>query len=141
MAQLDGPTEDDSFPDDSFIDLVFAIREKQSTSIVNSIEMSQATPSSQSVMAVGMPSDSGLIIDSSSSDRYEQSIHRDSRFWESTTRKLRAKRRRSRKFISNVHEQFSIGDDTDLTKPAIPITTVAVTVINTAYSKFAKFSI
>lgn len=61
---------------------------------------------------VGVPTDSGLVIDAISTDRYELSLHRDTRFWESVSqRKARSKKRRSRKFISETQEQFSIGDD------------------------------
>lgn len=97
-AQLDGASSDDRFEDDFFIDLIFAPIEKSDAS-------SNSTTSST-------PTDSGLVIDSLSTDRYEMSLHRDSRFWESVAaRKLRSKKRRSRKFISSTQEKFSIGDD------------------------------
>jgi hypothetical protein len=60
-------------------------------------------------------SDSGIIIDSISTDKYEASIHKDARFWESiATRKSRGKKRRSRKFVSAQQEQFSISDEAGL---------------------------
>ena len=61
---------------------------------------------------MGIPTDSGLIIDSVSSDRYESSLHRDSRFWEAVSaRKLRSKKRKARKFLATTQEQFSIIDE------------------------------
>ena len=62
---------------------------------------------------VGSANDSGILIDSVSTDKYEASLHKDARFWESiATRKTRGKKRRSRKFVSAQQEQFSISDDT-----------------------------
>eukprot|EP01036_Dinobryon_divergens_P039020 gene39020-51323_t len=61
------------------------------------------------------PTDSGLVLDPNSKDRYEQMLHRDVRFWEAVaSRKLRGKRRRARKFVSNAQDRFSISDDTVL---------------------------
>ena len=85
-AQLDGANEDDRFSDDFFIDLIFAPIEKSSSSPTtitssSSAETASATTAdtSQKIIATGVPSDSGLTIDASSADRYEMSIHRDSR--------------------------------------------------------------
>ena len=44
--------------------------------------------------------------------KYEQSLHRDTRFWDAVqTRKIKSKKRRSRKYISNATDQFSIMDE------------------------------
>jgi hypothetical protein len=102
-AQLDGASSDARFDEEFFIDLIFAPIEK-ATAVSSS--------SGSSGQVVGVPSDSGLIIDATSTDRYELSLHRDSKFWEAVSaRKARSKKRRSRKFLSNTQEQFSIGDD------------------------------
>ena len=65
---------------------------------------------------LGSASDSGILIDSVSTDKYEASLHKDARFWESiATRKTRGKKRRPRKFVSAQQEQFSISDDAGTT--------------------------
>lgn len=115
-AQLDGANEDDRFPDDFFIDLIFAPIEIAPDTPA---DMSSAAGSEEGaskgqapILAVGVPTDSGLVIDASSTDRYEQSIHRDTRFWDTVAaRKQKAKKRRARKFVSSAHEQFSIGEE------------------------------
>jgi len=95
-AQLDGSNGDPRYDEDFFIDLIFA-----PVSVV---------PTSDGES--GSANDSGIIIDSISTDKYEASLHKDARFWESiTTRKSRSKKRRSRKFVSAQQEQFSISDD------------------------------
>jgi hypothetical protein len=49
---------------------------------------------------------------SCSTDIFEQTLHRDAKFWETVaTRKQKAKKRKARKFISNQQERFSIADD------------------------------
>eukprot|EP01038_Epipyxis_sp_PR26KG_P006969 gene6969-9528_t len=102
-AQLDGSSSDPRYHDDFFIDLIFAPVTKSNSS---NIETSEST---------GVLNDSGLVLDAMSTDKYEMTLHKDSRFWESiTNRKLRSKRRRSRKFILNQQEQFSISDDIKL---------------------------
>lgn len=115
-AQLDGANEDDRFPDDFFIDLIFAPIEVLSDTNTQTAATESATNSQLTIMAVGVPTDSGLVIDASSTDRYEQSIHRDTRFWDTVTaRKQKAKKRRARKFVSSAHEQFSIGEEEQFT--------------------------
>lgn len=89
-AQLDGACSDDKFGEEFFIDLIFAPVEKIGTQGATSI-----------------PSDSGLLMDSTSADKYEQSLHRDTRFWDAVQiRKTKSKKRRSRKYVSSAHEQF-----------------------------------
>ena len=62
--------------------------------------------------AVGVPTDSGLVIDATSADKYESSLHKDSRFWDAVSaRKIKSKKRRSRKYLSSTADQFSIFDD------------------------------
>jgi C2 domain of PTEN tumour-suppressor protein len=98
-AQLDGACSDPRFDEEFFIDLIFAPVEKSSRNGTPGV-----TPST--------PSDSGLIVDISSSDKYEQSLHRDTRFWDAVAaRKTRGKKRKSRKYISNKTDQFSISDE------------------------------
>lgn len=57
-------------------------------------------------------SDAGLPIEATSADRFEMTLHKDAKFWDSVAnRKLKAKKRKARKFLSNQQERFSIGDD------------------------------
>jgi len=102
-AQLDGASSDGRFEDDFFIDLIFAPIEKAATNqTTGAVTTGDSNP----------PNDAGLVIDASSADRYEMSLHRDSRFWDAVSaRKLRSKKRRSRKFVSSSQDQFSISDD------------------------------
>ncbi len=100
-AQLDGSCGDARFDDDFFIDLIFAPVEK-------------ASPSSLPVTGSSQINDSGLIIDSASAstDKYEMSLHKDTRFWDAVSvRKSKSKKRSNRKFAVNTQEQFSISDD------------------------------
>ena len=99
-AQLDGPNSDARYGDDFFIDLIFAPVEKPSGGGDNAA----ATGSNLS--------DSGVVMDSALTDKFEVMLHRDTRFWESVVaRKARAKRRRPRKFVSESVEKFSIFDE------------------------------
>jgi protein-tyrosine phosphatase len=101
-AQLDGACSDARFDEEFFIDLIFAPVEKANR---NPATPGVGAPSST-------PSDSGLMIDLSSSDKYEQSLHRDTRFWDAVAaRKTRSKKRRSRKYLSSSNDQFSISDE------------------------------
>lgn len=57
-------------------------------------------------------SDSGLLLEASSADRFEATLHRDAKFWDQVaSRKQKAKKRKSRKFLSSQQERFSIADD------------------------------
>jgi hypothetical protein len=48
---------------------------------------------------------------STSTDKFELTLHRDAKFWDSVaSRKQKAKRRKSRKFVSSQQEQFSIDE-------------------------------
>jgi len=101
-AQLDGSCDDARFDDDFFIDLIFAPVEKGTAS---------SLPANNSIAQIN---DSGLIIDpnSSSTDKYELSLHKDTRFWDAVSaRKSKSKKRSNRKFTINTQEQFSISDD------------------------------
>jgi len=113
-AQLDGSVTDPRFSDDFFIDLIFAPIEKSGAPSSSGAAGGggDAGIPANAIGIVGEPSDSGLVIDASSSDRYEMTLHRDTRFWDAVSaRKLKSKRRRSRKFLSSSSDQFSIGDD------------------------------
>lgn len=89
-AQLDGTASDSRFSDDFFIDLIFAEKDSSQTE-------KQTKPEAMY------------------SDKYEASIHRDARFWDSITeRKSRSKKRKNRKFISDQTEVFSLLDDSKL---------------------------
>ena len=100
-AQLDGACSDNRFDEEFFIDLIFAPVEKSTSKTPLNLFNSQNSPT-----------DSGLLIDLISSDKYEQSLHRDTRFWDAVqTRKIKSKKRRSRKYISNATDQFSIMDE------------------------------
>ena len=79
-AQLDGAGADPRFSDNFFLDLIFAPIEPGSGSTTGSLQM---------------PSDSGIKVDGEFSERYEQTLHRDVRFWEGiSARKNKAKRRK-----------------------------------------------
>ena len=78
-SQLDGANEDDRFADDFFIDLIFAPIEKAPLATTSNTTTSSGEGVSGggaggggggSIMAVGAPSDSGLVIEASSADRY-----------------------------------------------------------------------
>lgn len=57
-------------------------------------------------------SDSGLLLDAFSTDKFEMTLHKDIKFWESISlRKQKAKKRKSRKFLSTQQDRFSIADD------------------------------
>ncbi len=116
-AQLDGSSADPRYGEDFFIDLIFAPIAKATAASAGdnlAVNSSASIPRDQ-VQAMGNATsvtDSGLTIDATSTDKYEQSLHKDARFWETiATRKTRSKRRRSRKFLSSQQDQFSIGDD------------------------------
>ena len=101
-VQLDGAGADPRFSDEFFLDLIFAPIEPNSTGTAGSSAEGSDKP----------PSDSGIQVEGEFSERYEQTLHRDVRFWESiAARKNKAKRRRARKFVSTTHDQFSIGED------------------------------
>ena len=120
-AQLDGSVSDPRFSDDFFIDLIFAPIEstghlpKCTVSGESARGFPEISPKDQkenTIGVVGEPSDSGLVIDASSADRYEMTLHRDTRFWEAVAaRKSKSKKRRTRKFVSCSTDQFSISDD------------------------------
>jgi len=78
-----------------------------SDKVVNtSVTISPATDTSVSV------SDSGLQLDAFSTDKFEMTLHKDIKFWESISlRKQKAKKRKSRKFLSTQQDRFSIADD------------------------------
>ena len=64
-----------------------------------------------SATATAAASDSGLHLEATSTDRFELTLHRDAKFWDSvTSRKQRAKKRKARKFLSAQQERFSILD-------------------------------
>lgn len=111
-AQLDGASSDPRYDEDFFIDLIFAPVLTASGVTQDAINTSNSISGASSASAADAVTDSGLVIDESSTDRYEQNLHRDAKFWESiSSRKQRAKRRRARKFLSNQQERFSIVDD------------------------------
>jgi len=90
-AQCDGSAADTRFSDDFFIDLIFAPG--------SSIEAHQVTS--------GRPMEEAAL-----SDKYETSLHKDARFWESISqRKAKSKKRKARKFMESQQDQFSIADD------------------------------
>lgn len=111
-AQLDGTVNDSRFDEEFFMDLIFA-----------PIERAPPAPSADSAVAApgvappqpqatGVPTDSGLFIDPASSDKYELTLHRDTRFWEAVAaRKSKSKKRRARKFLAASQEQFSISEE------------------------------
>jgi protein-tyrosine phosphatase len=132
-VQLDGASSV-HFDEDFFIDCIFAPIEKGQVSSTSNDTFSSSDDGGKSglkeggqvgdkasggpgsnvpntIGVSGAPSDQGLTIDASSVDRYEMSLHKDSRFWEAVaTRKTRPKTIKSRKFNSQVTEKFSIVD-------------------------------
>jgi hypothetical protein len=112
-AQLDGSHSDSRYNEDFFVDLIFAPIEKAVP--VSGLGESSGGEGNVAVAAgnVVAPSDSGITLDPITSDKYELTLHRDSRFWDAVAnRKAKAKKRRSRKFAATAQEQFSIGDET-----------------------------
>lgn len=68
-------------------------------------------PSAKS-LPVQAATDSGLLLEASSADKFEMTLHRDAKFWDAVSnRKLKAKKRKARKFLSHQQERFSIGDE------------------------------
>lgn len=132
---LDGAADSSRFSDDFFIDLIFApmgVRlpgDEDGSSDISPPESGGKDdgergglkapgggppPPPGKLGVVAAPSDSGLLIDASSADRYEQTLHNDSRFWEAVgARKNKAKSRKSRKFKSVVRETFTLDDGED----------------------------
>jgi tensin len=91
-AQLDGTGSDSRYSEDFFIDLIFA----PLSSLNNDASSHNAT----------------ILPEAAEADKYETSIHKDARFWESVAaRKVKSKKRKSRKFLSSQQDQFSIADD------------------------------
>lgn len=116
-AQLDGASSDTRFDEDFFIDLIFAPITKANPGSSEALNLNtnsaviDQTDSAAPTLNVPV-NDNGLVIDATSSDKYEMSLHKDGRFWESiSSRKQKSKKRRARKFISSQQEQFSISDD------------------------------
>ena len=131
--QLDGPAGDDRFDEDFFIDLIFAPVVKASSSTSSSNNTTPSTPDTSTAAGVVTPSattntnsntnsapavittakritDEGLEI-IESSDKYEESLHKDKRFWDSiASRKQKTKKRRSRKFDAEKTEHFIIDE-------------------------------
>jgi protein-tyrosine phosphatase len=121
-AQLDGSYSDPRFDSEFFIDIMFAPVEKapvNSSSQLTSFGETLQSGDDASEMKmnkdsrpVGVPSDSGLLLDAATSDKYEATIHRDLTFWDTiAARKNKSKRRKPRKFLATAQDQFSIADD------------------------------
>ena len=124
-AQLDGPNTDERFDEDFFIDLIFApVETSKDAPPVSSSGFETSGSGSggtrdqlKSAPTPPTPStstDSGVVLDAQSTDKFEQMLHRDARFWENIAdRKVRSKKRKSRKYASNTTEKFSIFDGAD----------------------------
>lgn len=124
-AQLDGSSTDPRFDDDFFVDLIFSPIHPASNINPEDVNTSPSVPVSPTSnigeeinlpSAKGLPpqaaSDSGLLLEASSADKFEMTLHRDAKFWDAiANRKLKAKKRKARKFLSHQQERFSIGDD------------------------------
>jgi hypothetical protein len=97
-AQLDGSPSDPRYPDDFFIDLIFA-----------PINQAPNIPSGDIEDAGGL---ADILGEAGGQDKYESGLHKDAKFWEAVTaRKNKSKKRRSRKFESNSQDPFSIVED------------------------------
>lgn len=130
---LDGAAGSSRFHDDFFIDLIFAPMGVQlpedgensnsggdgdnndkKEAAAGEVQAERLPPPPGKLGVVAAPSDSGLIIDASSADRYEKTLHMDSRFWETVeARKSKSKHRKSRKFRTHVRETFTLDDRED----------------------------
>lgn len=107
-AQLDGSSTDARFDEEFFIDLIFA-----PISAGKSTGDGMSASSSSNALDTAI-SDSGLTLDAVSADKYELTIHKDVRFWDSVNqRKQKIKKRRSRKYVSQQQEVFKISEDDD----------------------------
>ena len=88
---------------------------KSSSATISSSSSSNSTDASSSnapqnpiITTNKKLSDEGLEI-AETSEKYELTLHKDTRFWESiANRKLKAKKRKSRKFVSDKADHFSI---------------------------------
>lgn len=59
-----------------------------------------------------MPSDGGLTLNPASTMEYKESSSRDNQFWEAVAaRQNRCKKKRSRRYLTNAKDQFSISDE------------------------------
>ncbi len=94
-VQLDGTSCDSRYSEDFFIDLIFApLNSSGNDNSRNNAE---------------------ILPEAAEADKYENSIHKDARFWESVaSRKVKSKKRKSRKFLSSQQDQFSIADDSKI---------------------------
>eukprot|EP00428_Durinskia_dybowskii_P079327 CAMPEP_0170449960 /NCGR_PEP_ID=MMETSP0117_2-20130122/51522_1 /TAXON_ID=400756 /ORGANISM="Durinskia baltica, Strain CSIRO CS-38" /LENGTH=702 /DNA_ID=CAMNT_0010711235 /DNA_START=35 /DNA_END=2140 /DNA_ORIENTATION=+ len=129
-AQLDGASSDPRYDDDFFVDLIFSPIQPASNISSEDINKSATVPgeSSSCTSTSGGPTltmptpdpesaaahitDNGLTVEASSADKFELTLHKDAKFWDSVSnRKQRAKKRKARKFLSSQQERFSIGDD------------------------------
>ena len=128
-SQLDGACSDDRFDEEFFIDLIFAPVEKTSRN-------------STSTVSSATPSDSGLLIDITSSDKYEQSLHRDTRFWDAVSaRKTKSKKRRSRKYVSSSADQFIITDEASSSVNEDELDSIRFSAVNSADRTAASSSV
>lgn len=98
-AQLDGANTDFRFSEDFFVDLIFepASKEVEANFAANNsalpTDSGGSSSSSSSASIPGAGSTSTSIV-----DKYENSLHRDTRFWDAVSfRKSKCKRRRPRK--------------------------------------------
>jgi hypothetical protein len=94
-AQLDGSNTDLRFDDKFFIDLIFATADSKQAE------------------------ESTLTDASVSTDKYEATIHKDTRFWDTiSARKNKSRKRKSRKFVSSQQEKFSLLGDEPSASPS-----------------------
>jgi protein-tyrosine phosphatase len=118
-SQLDGANVDFRFSEDFFIDLIF-----EPAGAHNNVDPANAATSSSTVSSNSNAVDPGnadVNTDSSNNsssslttivDKYENSLHRDTRFWDAVAfRKSKCKKRKSRRFQPTAETQFSISDD------------------------------
>jgi len=115
--QLDGAGNDTRFDDDFFIDLIFAPVVKATSAGDRDADTDAEVKATVTAKGAGdAPEDADIM---ENSEKYEQGLHKDARFWEGiSNRKLKAKRRKQRQFTSDKLDPFVIdfnasGDDGD----------------------------
>ncbi len=142
-VQLDG-CDEQHFAADFFMDLVFAPIESAvptsskagaAPTVMGSAVVGAGAPKASGIGVTGPPSDSGLVIDAASADRYEAGIHRDVRFWDAIAERKRSASvsRTSRKFDLPSQERFIIAD-ADGSGGATPVRAAASAGSTTAVS-------
>lgn len=111
-SQLDGCDSGPFYHDDFTVDIFFSTLKEFEAANANSSNVTSTNTIKTSIKTTGANQPIDTISDN---DKFELALHKDTRFWENiNNRKQRIKKRRSRKYVSHINEQFSIADDAKL---------------------------